>query len=298
MDESLFQGDLVQSNRILYMATEFAKKNLLYLQEAGELQAIRQHTSKRQKLNSYLFFIVIKGSGVLQFDDEEYQLKPGCCAFVDCQKKYSHKSASDDLWTLKWVHFNGSIMEGIYEKYSSFGGQPCFFTEEHNTYITLLNEIFEIARTTSSIRDFRIYDKLTTLLMHILSESQKTERYSTDASSTDAKLRYIQEYIEQHFTEKISLDELEKTFYINKYYLTRIFKQKYGISINNYIIQQRITSAKYQLRFSNKSIEKIGQNCGMSDASYFNRMFKKIEGVSPRDFRKLWVQGSPHKDGQ
>lgn len=58
MDESLFHGNLVTTNRVLYTPSQFAKTNLLHLQEIGKLQAQKQHTSKRRNLASFLFFIV------------------------------------------------------------------------------------------------------------------------------------------------------------------------------------------------------------------------------------------------
>lgn len=70
--------------------------------------------------------------------------------------------------------------------------------------------------------------------------------------------------------------------------MTRIFKEQFGISINNYLLQIRITRAKELLRFTDLSVEKIGADCGILDANYFARTFKKAEGVSPGEFRKLW----------
>ena len=75
---------------------------------------------------------------------------------------------------------------------------------------------------------------------------------------------------------------------LTEIYLTRIFKEQYGITINNYIQQQRITLAKQLLRFSDLTIDKIGIECGMNDANYFSRMFKQMEGISPGNYRKTW----------
>lgn len=79
-------------------------------------------------------------------------------------------------------------------------------------------------------------------------------------------------------------------FYTNKYYLARLFKNQYGSSILNYVMNQRITQAKKMLRFTDKQIEVIGRDCGFEDANYFTRMFKKVEGSSPSEYRKLWKQ--------
>ncbi len=59
---------IVSSNRVLYTPSSFAKSSLLHLQEIGELSALRAHTSSRSNLQSFLFFVVIKGSGTLIYD--------------------------------------------------------------------------------------------------------------------------------------------------------------------------------------------------------------------------------------
>lgn len=88
--------------------------------------------------------------------------------------------------------------------------------------------------------------------------------------------------------DRINLDDLAERFYINKFYLARIFKEQFGTSINNYLLQIRITHAKQLLRFTDRTVETIGRECGVEDANYFSRMFRKVEGISPGEFRRMW----------
>lgn len=84
------------------------------------------------------------------------------------------------------------------------------------------------------------------------------------------------------------LDELAEKFFINKFYLSKIFKETYGTTVNNYLISKRITRAKQLLRFTDMTVDEIGAAVGMEDANYFSRMFRKVEGISPREYRKQW----------
>ena len=125
--ESLFSNNpvaSVSSDRILYTPSSFARSSLLHLQEIGTLKALREHTSSRSNLLSYLFFIVTKGSGSLLYNGKEYRLSEGSCVFVNCQKLYSHTTDPDDLWSLRWCHFYGPNLSLIYEKYTERGGKP------------------------------------------------------------------------------------------------------------------------------------------------------------------------------
>jgi AraC-like DNA-binding protein len=282
-----FQGASVKSQRIIYTPTNFAKTNLLHLQEVGELQTLQPHTSRREGMNSFLFFIVTKGSGILSYDDKEYTLHAGDCVFIDCKKAYSQSSSKDDLWSLKWTHFYGFSMNGIYEKYIERGGQPVFSPKECEIFSELLTSLFKLAGSEDYIRDMKINEKITSLLTLIMAESWHPEN-STRAGLKKQSLNHVKAYLDEHYKERITLDSLADRFYINKFYLTRTFKEQFGTTVLSYLDQVRITHAKQMLRFSALSIEAIGREVGIDDSAYFNRVFKKVEGVAPGEYRRMW----------
>ena len=125
-------------------------------------------------------------------------------------------------------------------------------------------------------------DILSILLQEITKPKESTSPHK-------ANLESIRNYLDEHYTDKFSLDELAEKFFISKYYLCREFKNLYGITLNHYVITKRITLAKKLLRFSPYTLEEIALECGFYDASYFNKQFKKSEGISASDFRKKWI---------
>ncbi|MBR4667979.1 MAG: AraC family ligand binding domain-containing protein, partial [Butyrivibrio sp.] len=88
MKNKLFQGEYVSSNRLLYTPSEFARSNLVHLQEIGSLKAMKTHTSKRQNLDSFLFFSVKEGSGILDYGGKKYNVNTGDCVFINCKNPY------------------------------------------------------------------------------------------------------------------------------------------------------------------------------------------------------------------
>lgn len=287
----MFQDQpVVLANRILYTASSFARANLIHLQEIGESKALKPHTSQRKSLLSYLFFVVLEGTGTVGCDGTEYHLKQGDCVFLDCRKPYFQRADAEHLWRLKWVHFYGPNMNGIYDKYLQRGGLPCFTSRHMPEYEQLLDELYGIAASDLYIRDMKIFEKLTAILSLLMEESWNLSGVSQHAPHSKREMQPVKDYIDQHYKEKIFLDQLAELFYINKFYLTRVFKQQYGLSINNYIQMLRITHAKHLLRFSTLSVEEIGRECGIEDGNYFSRVFKKIEEVSPGEFRRMWAR--------
>ena len=96
-------------------------------------------------------------------------------------------------------------------------------------------------------------------------------------------------YLDDHFTERVELETLAARFFVNKYYLTRLFRREYGCSMTAYVLQRRITRAKQLLRFTDRSVEAIGAETGFREPYYFSRMFRQLEGISPSEYRRQWV---------
>ena len=287
MDQELFnpQSSSVRSSRILYTPSTFARTSLLHLQEVGSLQAVQTHTSTRTNLVSFLCFVVLSGTGELKYEGEEYELTAGDGVFIDCRKAYSH-STSDNLWALQWCHFYAPSLPAIYEKYKERGGRPVFHPADIASFVSILTELYNLASASDYIRDMRINEKLGVLLTLLMEQSWHPE--SVTISRKRLELATVKAYLDEHYTKKIALDDLEERFFINKFYLSKIFKETYGTTINNYLISKRITRAKQLLRFTDLTVDEIGAAVGMADANYFSRMFRKVEGSSPREYRKQW----------
>lgn len=261
------------------------------------MQALHPHKSERSGLNSCLFFTVLSGSGELVYDGKSYELHTGDCVFIDCRKVYSHETGHvntdnsginnvNSLWSLQWCHFYGPNMNAIYRKYQERGGRPVFQTEQLHNYRTILTELYQIAKSDDYVRDMRIHEKLSSLLILLMEDAWCGEKVSKSTPSA-VDIQQVKEYLDINFTERITLDDLASRFYINKYYLLSRFKERYGVTINSYLNQIRVTYVKQQLRFTDKTVECLAVELGV-EPNYLSRLFKKVEGVSPTEFRSKW----------
>ena len=93
-------------------------------------------------------------------------------------------------------------------------------------------------------------------------------------------------YIDEHFTEPLSLDTLAEVAHVNKYHLSHTFRREYGISPINYLIMRRIREGRHMLEHTSYSLSQIAHSIGFSSPSYFSQSFRKAEGLSPAEYRK------------
>ena len=93
-------------------------------------------------------------------------------------------------------------------------------------------------------------------------------------------------YIKQNYRFSISPKQIAKEFFVNPSYASRCFSERYGITITDYISKVRIDMAKSLLITTNVPIGNISLNIGYEDANYFSRVFKRIVGESPSEYRQ------------
>jgi len=273
------------SNRIIATPSSYAREHYLYVQEVGTLQSLETHISSRQNLNSFLFFIVLKGSGCVSYHDLSFNITAGDCVWLDCTKPYSHESSASDPWSLMWVHFYVKEAPCFY---GNFLKQSCpFLFRPQNTiaFTDILHHLYQIHSSKPSLMELYANRYLTDLITLCFSAGLPE---SGESSSIPEKLKQVHDYLEESFAEKINLEELSSRFFISKFHLSREYKKIYGTTIGNDLASKRISHAKSMLRFSSASIESIALNCGFQDAGYFIKVFKSAEGMTPLEYRKKW----------
>lgn len=97
--------------------------------------------------------------------------------------------------------------------------------------------------------------------------------------------RELLAYIHEHYTEKLSLDELASRFYLSPKYISRYFKEHFHITFVNYVNYLRLTHAKSLLETTELQVIEIALCCGFPNVNYFIRMFKEKYGCTPLKYR-------------
>ncbi len=103
------------------------------------------------------------------------------------------------------------------------------------------------------------------------------------------KFIYVCNYIAEHCSEDLTLEEIAQMSGFSKFYFSRLFKQFTGVTFLKYVNQKRIALAEALLTEPRNSITDVAVNCGFSSLSAFIRMFKIIKGCTPTEFRNMYT---------
>ncbi len=109
----------------------------------------------------------------------------------------------------------------------------------------------------------------------------------TPDNTYDKRISNIIKYINKHFSEIHSIEQIAEQMHISKHHLCRVFKDAMGMTLIDYLNNIRIKNACHFLEFSDKDMVEISELCGFHSSAYFGNVFKKITGYSPLRYRKI-----------
>ena len=275
--------------------TPAAKANFVYHQESGYFQAGKKYYTTRQGIDSFLIKLTVSGGGILEYGGSTGTVGPGQFYWIDCmewQKYYTDPEAGH--WDVIWTHFSGATARAYYEAYCKLGGPTIGATLDGSPMYNILETLLRRCHSPDSMSlteqnliqfDVQTSGILTQLIMECFSSIGGN---LGGQQQIPPVIRDIRIYLAEHYTEKITLSNLAERFNLDPFYLQKLFKRWMGQSPMEYLIYLRMTRAKSLIAGSTMTISEIAGTVGVDNISHFTRQFKKMEGMTPLQYRKLW----------
>lgn len=280
---------MTKSDRCIHTPGNFAKQNLLYVQEVGRLQSLKPHRCIRENLDSFLFMVVLEGKGNLEISGKHYDMHSGDCALIDCKEHYEHISDEKNAWKLAWVHFNGYSARGYYDLFIKCNNNSNVFSCDN---VTLWNDRIGELLVTQKARNFQAELSCGDLLMQLLNCIIDTVLNVTVLENEQEKqsIAELREQLNELYANVTVLQIIEKNFGEEIKLLSEKFSRQFGISIEEYVSNRRFNAAKELLRFTIKPVEMVAIESGIGDINTMQQMFRENEGVSAEEYREKWAQ--------
>lgn len=242
--------------------------------------------------------IIHRGSGVVIVNQKTYELGPGkLFYFRPYQLHKVYADISDDQpYERSVLHFDPAFLDRYLAPFPSlkdtFTRMRKGLTKEQELSLGTNRSVIEAAADAlpSDLSDSGPgsgeEEKAALFLLQLLAvigsgTSQPDEEGMRPIRHSDA----IMAWIELHYREPFQLGKLADDLHMSGAYLSRLFRQETGSSITGYLAARRIQQASSLLRSSDQSVEWIGEQVGLPNASYFIQLFKRMTGISPHQYR-------------
>lgn len=258
--------------------TEQTRKSFLYIQSFSYMETGPAYFTDRSDYPSYLILYTYSGSGTLDYAGKSYHLQKGDGFLIDCRKRHTYKTAGGS-WTHGDLHFSGGNSDELYS--ALFCGSAVFHVQTESVFQNALEDLLYVHTRPGEQRDARISLLLNHLLQIIFTSDARSEN-----GESVRELGALQQYLESHFTEEISLETMEEIAGFSKYHLIREFKKAVGFTPHQYLIHLRLLQAEQLLMMTDIPSYKIGRLMGFTTEAAFINAFKKAYGSTPAQFRK------------
>lgn len=229
-------------------------------------------------LRFYQFLFVTHGEGSFRVDGQSFCLSAGRALFTRKDIPLFYAPSRRNFGTA-WLTFRGSGAEELL-RYFQIPSYKVFAIGER--VIGSLKQFEQSAQQKTVLsRSADGYSMVLNLL----------EQLSMPASAWSRKVRKVNNYLEAHFNQNVSLDELAEFIGTDRYSLCRQYRQLTGVTVMNALRTLRVAKAKEMLLSDYLSVNQIARNCGFESPSYFVQVFKRVVGMTPGEYRIFSRQG-------
>lgn len=226
-------------------------------------------------------FYVLGGKGEFQIEQEFYPVSPKQLIIINPNVLHTEISYQDSPLEYAVLGIEGLELSEYTEGENRF--KILDFNEGDDITTCLRNILQET--TDSQPGNQTVCQAYMEILIVRLMRRINLSLNTTPLPSSSRQCAIVRRYIDAHYKENLTLEQLANISHLNKYYLVHSFKEEYGVSPINYQIDRRILESCVLLTQTDMSLSQISQVVGFSSPSYFSQMFRKSKGMSPTKYR-------------
>lgn len=252
----------------------------LYLTDVGFYPKAEHHYTERNVgIGENIFFYCTDGEGTICIDGKRYKLHAKEAFCIPYNQKHYYYADKANPWSILWVHFAGEDTRF----YPLDTYNVITFRSHHatNRMMYLFDLLFRVLEEPYSLGNFAY---VTQVLALILSETYLKVRQE-NTSGQNVYVSNVIRYMNSHLEEKLTLDELAEKFQLSKSYLNVIFQKYTKKSPMDLFVTLKMTEACKLLKATDMYIYEVANAVGYKDQYYFSRIFRKVVGTSPTEYK-------------
>lgn len=225
---------------------------------------------------------ILSGKGIYVASNETYTLSAGQGFMIVPETVCSYTADSDDPWTYIYVVFSGNDAESITQNAGIDENQLIFDFELKSDFISLLHSMHTACREQTAM-GYEAIGYLTLVMSRLVEQNILNKQ---EYSSAEQYIKKAKNYIKQHYSYNITIQELASHVGLDRTYLYRLFMENLNKSPSEYINDYRLKKAVEMMENKLLTLPDIALSTGFYDYSYFSKQFIKKYNQSPGIYRR------------
>lgn len=279
------QRAIVLPKKIVEVCGYTPPLNSLYVTDIGFYPRASHHYRERHSgITQNIMIYCTEGRGWVEIPSGTYEVNPNEFLVIPADVPHKYGAHDNIPWTIYWAHFKGtmspSFVSLLSRQFKSYVNPSPFLEDRIKIFDSVYKNLeagYSLDNLAYCNLSFQYF--LTTLCF---AEKLLTAHQTFEKDAVDISIEYMQYNLDCAFT----LEALAQSVNLSTSHYSNIFKKKTGYSPITYFNHLKVQRACQYLQFTSLRINEIGMKLGIPDPYYFSRMFTKIMGVSPADYRK------------
>ncbi|SMD10163.1 AraC family transcriptional regulator [Pedobacter nyackensis] len=257
--------------------------NQIFITHIGYFPKALGHFRERRKgCDDNILIYCLHGKGWYEIDNRRYEVCPGQFFHIPATTKYLKYGADEELpWTIFWVHYCGADMDAFNTMLNisiTDGPRDIPYNEKGLQIWSEMYKSLEMGYSRDNLNNANM------CLYHFLSTFLYPERHFLDTDDKDM-IRETIVFMRDSLEERFIVEDFAVRYQLSASHFSNLFRKSTGTSPMEYFIQLKIQKSCALLYSSTTKIKDIALSLGYDDPYYFSRLFKKLMGISPEQYR-------------
>ena len=254
-----------------------------YLYELGRNKCEPLYSYEHLVKNRIILHFIISGKGILRINNKEYAVHEHQIFLIPENTRAFYQADKDDPWEYIWFHIGGPKIPLILKEAGLTADHPVY------TPLSCADKIEELAMDLleNNTRQYYCVGTLYKICDYMIENSSRKEEREINSSLLYVK--NVISYIQLKYAEPVKIDTIAYSLGLNRSYLTRLFKDATGYSLQEYLLTYRMKMAVKLLADNSLSVAQVAANVGYTDTFTFSKAFKRHFGKSPSDYRNVQI---------
>ena len=254
-----------------------------YLYELGRNKCEPLYSYEHLVRNRIILHFIVRGKGILRIGDKQYEAHEHQIFLIPENTRTFYQADKDDPWEYIWFHIGGPKIPQILKEAGLTADHPVY------TPLSCSEKIEELAVDIldNYTRQYYCVGTLYKICDYMIENSSRKEEHEINNSLLYVK--NVISYIQLKYSEPVKIDKIAYSLGLNRSYLTRLFKEATGYSLQEYLLTYRMKMAVKLLADNSLSVAQVAENVGYTDTFTFSKAFKRHFGKSPSDYRNVEI---------
>ncbi|WP_202081155.1 helix-turn-helix domain-containing protein [Caldalkalibacillus salinus] len=263
-------------------------------------------THSKRVIDSYELIIGVNETLYMEQDGVQYEVNPGQAVILLPHLTHRGYRVCHKNVSFYWFHFlcSKSLIDDqkLNDEILAMRTQPHTKNDIKQIYLSLfttpsaIERLNILANQLLHVDNANYYTRMsmnylmTSVLIELSEQTLSDLLLDSDSAKDDIQIYDIMEWTRIHATDMLSVSDIANRFNYHKDYLSRLFKRKTGITLQEYIHRMKLSKAKDLLTGTRLTVKEISYRVGIVDEKYFMRLFKKYEKITPTEYRRAFCK--------